>query len=123
MYPKCVGTAAVQSHCQMLHLAALQEQPHPEQLPVPVQLQLLALHGTRHVERPALFVLMPYCCRVSRREAAACQIYDELVTAAAGSSARRGSSAASPRPTTGSLPWLYYVPGTSYLSAEDVDLQ
>uniref|UniRef100_A0A383WB01 Meckelin n=1 Tax=Tetradesmus obliquus TaxID=3088 RepID=A0A383WB01_TETOB len=56
-------------------------------------------------------------------EAAACQIFDELVTEAAGSSARRNSAAASPRPTTGPLPWLYYVPGTSYLSAEDVDLQ
>lgn len=69
------------------------------------------------------FFLTACCCWVSCREAAACQIYDELVTEAAGSSARRNSAAASPRPTTGPLPWLYYVPGTSYMSAEDVDLQ
>ena len=85
-----------------------------------MQLPLLALLGTLYVKQQRLVPLAlpnmtPCCCWVSCREAAACQIYDELVTAAAGSSARGNSAAASPRPTTGPLPWLYYV--------EDVDLQ
>lgn len=59
------------------------------------------------------------------RDAAACQIYDELVTAAGGSSKPAGTSTAtvSPRPTTGALPWLYYVQGSTYLGADDVELE
>jgi hypothetical protein len=60
------------------------------------------------------------------RDAAACQIYQELVGAAAPKDRySTGSSAneAMARPVTGPLPWLYYVAGSNYLSAEDIDLQ
>ena len=63
---------------------------------------------------------------VDCRDAAACQIYDELVAPAAGGSSRpAGTSNAvvSPRPATGALPWLYYVQGSTYLETDDVDLE
>lgn len=73
--------------------------------------------------------------RHTRRESAACQIYDELLLAAQPSSnstgmgGRRGASSSSsvpdggpPRPVTGALPWLYYQPGSPYLTADDLDL-
>lgn len=60
------------------------------------------------------------------REAAACQIYDELLATALGSTARRssiGSSNAFPKPATSQLPWLYYLPGSPYLTTNEVDLE
>lgn len=61
-------------------------------------------------------------------EAAACQVYDELLAAVPGSNgtARRASSIgsnASPRPVSAPLPWLYYLPGSQYLTVEDVELE
>lgn len=67
-----------------------------------------------------LLVCMP--CR----DAAACQIYDELLAGLPGSngtSRRSATSDAVPRPASGPLPWLYYLPGSPYLKAEDVDVE
>lgn len=69
--------------------------------------------------------------RLLHSDAAACQMYDELLAALPGSSnstssSRRASSSgfASPRPAVlGALPWLYYLPGSPYTTADDVDLQ
>lgn len=90
---------------------------------------MAAAAKTSLLVRADALVADPSCLVVvgvhSRRDAAACQMYDELVATAAGSASRRTSSSStvSPRPATSPLPWLYYVPGTPYLSAEDVDLE
>jgi hypothetical protein len=67
---------------------------------------------------------LPYL--LSCREASACQIYDELLATALGSTARRssiGSSNAFPKPATSQLPWLYYLPGSPYLTTNEMDLE
>lgn len=66
---------------------------------------------------------LPY---IQHREAAACQVYDELLAAVPGSngtSRRASSNNALPRPLTGPLPWLYYLPGSAYLTTSDVDIE
>jgi hypothetical protein len=51
-------------------------------------------------------------------------VYDELLAAVPGSVSRRASSSnAFPRPATEPLPWLYYLPGTPYLTTDEIDLE
>jgi len=52
-------------------------------------------------------------------------MYDELLAAVPGSNAtarRTSTSNAFPRPSTGPLPWLYYLPGSPYLTTDEVDI-
>jgi hypothetical protein len=67
--------------------------------------------------------LPPLACS----EAVSCQLYDELVTLQTGGSStvakrRASTSASSPKPDTGALPWLYYQ-GQGYTKARDVGLR
>lgn len=52
-------------------------------------------------------------------------MYEELLAAVPGSVSRRVSvsSNAFPRPSTAPLPWLYYLPGSPYLTTDEVYLE